>query len=368
MNTRDSTIIERDLPSRSVLFLSPTMAYNEEGLYTVQLVRSLHLHGHEVHLAAPPGPLHNKIENDEINVKILPFLEDQRLELFKTKRFRESFDESSLDLIHVSGTGLNSIAARLSQAFSVPYFLTVCLHREDETVRVDRHGGMAGVIVTSDAMREYAVNQLGIDRGLLEVIRPGVDLNSLQFSPIFLEGKQPILAMSTPLLEENRIHIYPEVARLLIQERGHDLTVLVLNQGPEEDELRRLVAERDLNENVVFQSNMDVYYDVLPDVDVLLNPEPNLSSGLLVLEAMACGKPVITSSAGAGYDVVLDENTGFLVSSDDDASTWADKTESLLADPDRGQEMGEHARKHVEENFELTRMTRETVDFYNREL
>ena len=74
-------------------------------------------------------------------------------------------------------------------------------------------------------------------------------------------------------------------------------------------------------------------------------PEP---FGVVVLEAMICGRPVIASRAGGLSDIVVDGETGLLVPPDDPTALTT-ALRCLLADPDLRQKMGQAGKRRVEE-------------------
>jgi phosphatidylinositol alpha-1,6-mannosyltransferase len=72
--------------------------------------------------------------------------------------------------------------------------------------------------------------------------------------------------------------------------------------------------------------------------------------GLVYLEAMALGKPVIGGAHGGAPEVIRDGVTGYLVQHGD-AVQLATCIETLLADPVHAREMGARGRKRVERDF-----------------
>lgn len=75
--------------------------------------------------------------------------------------------------------------------------------------------------------------------------------------------------------------------------------------------------------------------------------------GMVYLEAMACGKPVIGGAHGGAPEVIEDGVTGYLVPHGD-AAQLATSIETLLSDPSLAQKMGERGRQRLEREFRFT--------------
>jgi starch synthase len=89
--------------------------------------------------------------------------------------------------------------------------------------------------------------------------------------------------------------------------------------------------------------------------------------GIVNLEAMACETAVVASRVGGIPDVVVDGETGYLVTLDDDfASTFAQRVNALLQDPDLAQRMGEAGRRRVLERFTWSAVAERTIELYAR--
>ena len=84
--------------------------------------------------------------------------------------------------------------------------------------------------------------------------------------------------------------------------------------------------------------------------EIFAMPSRGEGFGLVYLEAMACGKPVIGGSHGGAPEVIEDGKTGFLVEHGD-AGQLATSLQTLLADPTLGREMGARGRERVEKEF-----------------
>jgi len=100
--------------------------------------------------------------------------------------------------------------------------------------------------------------------------------------------------------------------------------------------------------------------------------------GIINLEAMACGAPVVASATGGIKEVVVDGETGYLVAFDQDPVTsfprdpekfardLAAGINRLLEDPERCRRFGVAGRKRVEETFSWTAIAQQTIRLYEQ--
>jgi rhamnosyl/mannosyltransferase len=86
--------------------------------------------------------------------------------------------------------------------------------------------------------------------------------------------------------------------------------------------------------------------------------------GLSMLEAHACGKPVVATRLGTGVEFVnMDGQTGLNVPARD-PEALAGAVNALLDEPERARRMGEFARRRVEDNFHAERVARTEFELY----
>jgi glycosyltransferase involved in cell wall biosynthesis len=122
--------------------------------------------------------------------------------------------------------------------------------------------------------------------------------------------------------------------------------LIVMGRGPDEPRLRRLAARLGLGDRCAFagwQSQEDLVR-TLHRGWVCLNPSPKEGWGLTVVEANACGLPVVASDRPGLRDSVLDGRTGFLVPYGEPAA-FAGATLLLLRDPQRWRAQSDAARE-----------------------
>jgi alpha-maltose-1-phosphate synthase len=118
---------------------------------------------------------------------------------------------------------------------------------------------------------------------------------------------------------------------------------------------------------------------LLSHATVFICPSIYEPFGLVNVEAMACGTPVVASAVGGIPEIVVEGETGHLVAftpGDDDfgspsdpaafAAALADAANRLLADPARAASMGRAARARVEAEFAWPAIARRTMELYAR--
>jgi len=138
--------------------------------------------------------------------------------------------------------------------------------------------------------------------------------------------------------------------RLLTQ--WPELQLVAVGEGDDRAWLENLSEERGVNRHVHFLSGLS-YAELAAcygACEMFALPSRGEGFGLVYLEAMALGKPVIGGAHGGAPEVIRDGVTGYLVQHGD-AIQLATCIETLLADPVHAREMGARGRKRVERDF-----------------
>ena len=139
--------------------------------------------------------------------------------------------------------------------------------------------------------------------------------------------------------------------------------LLVVGDGPEAPRLRALARELGVDRRVVFTGAREDAVRCLPLMDVYVSASRREGLPLAVLEAMACGRPVVATRVPGHEDVVEDGRTGVLVAVDA-PDALAAAAVALLADGPRRAALGAAARLRVESRFTRARMVAEVADLY----
>lgn len=223
------------------------------------------------------------------------------------------------------------------------------------------------LVAATPLERAQMVWLYGADASKIAVVPCGVDLD--RFRPIPSQEAKARLGQPESrriILFVGRIEPLKGIDTLLraialvAPEMPHwqdELSVIIIGGAPgagadqaeaELDRLQRLRVELGIEELVTFQGAEDqdslVYYYSAAEMVVV--PSHYESFGMVALEAMACGTPVVASKVGGLAFNVQDARTGFLVPERDPAAL-ADRIRLLLNEPDLRQKLGAEAIRWV---------------------
>jgi glycosyltransferase involved in cell wall biosynthesis len=144
-----------------------------------------------------------------------------------------------------------------------------------------------------------------------------------------------------------------------------DARLLIAGDGPERPALERLTRELGLEDRVSLLGHRDDIEQLMRGAWLLVHPARWEGFGLVLLEAMRMGLPVVATSVSAIPEIVVAGATGRLVSPDD-PSALAEALIDVLGDERFRREAGARGFERLVERFSAERMAHETAAVYNR--
>lgn len=138
-----------------------------------------------------------------------------------------------------------------------------------------------------------------------------------------------------------------------------------LESDPDHRRLRALAEEVGVADRVTFLGH--VPYAAMPKLmrsaDIVITLPQTVPTGMVALEAMACGVPVIASAVGAHLDSVVDGVTGFLIPPRNPAAL-ARRAREVLGDPTLRTALGYAGADRARSRYSLERIGQELVRVY----
>ena len=143
--------------------------------------------------------------------------------------------------------------------------------------------------------------------------------------------------------------------------------LIFAGKGEEETHLKELVYDLNLNKSVIFTGfvSEDEKWDLLKNCDVFVLPSILEGHPITVIEAGGCSKPTIVTDVEPFPEVIKDGETGLLVPLHS-PNELADAVITLALNEDRRKEMGNQARKDVEERFDINTIVDNYLSIYEK--
>jgi glycosyltransferase involved in cell wall biosynthesis len=175
-------------------------------------------------------------------------------------------------------------------------------------------------------------------------------------------------------------HVRLGIAGRLNSEKGHDLllrsfkrlrhkfpniSLKIAGDGPLREELEQLTQELDLAEHVFFLGYQKDMVEFLRNIDMFVLSSHYEGFGLVLVEAMAAGLPVVATNVGGVGEVVVDGKTGVVVPSGQEDELVMGM-EYILDHPNLAYEYGQNGRHHAMEKFSQEQMLRRHLLLYRR--
>ena len=318
----------------------------------------------------PAGPEEPMDKN--LVLRHVPSLVEQTLSFAQTEGL-------SYDLIHSHYWLSGAAAIELRKAWQIPFvqmFHTLGHMKNSVAQSESEREGELRIAVETEVMeradhliaatpmeRAQMVWLYGADPHKISIVPCGVDINLFTPRPkaearsaLQLPATRPIILFVGRIEPLKGIDTLIRAVGLLSQDTtppDERPLALIIGGGPQDvlptnsQEMERLLILREslgLTDQIIFlgskpQTSLPLYYSA---ADVLVVPSHYESFGMVALEAMACGTPVIASKVGGLALVVQEGRTGYLVP-DRNPEQLADRISAIFAQPELTREISQRA-------------------------
>jgi len=384
-----------------ILVISHMYPYSDKdtyGLFVHNQVKALKAKGCEVKVVCPlpyaPFPLsllkskwkrYNSVPKkriiDEIEVYYPRYLEfpksmfPQHSGSFMYKGIRkvvkEIYQEFKFEIIHSHVLLPDSHAAMLlNKSYNVAQFSTV--HGQDFQVTIHRSdkckerlyeviNGSDGVVTVSTKLKNVIKKE--DFREKIHVINNGINIEDCNIKEEAKEDRLVILSVSN-LIKTKGIDLNIKALKRLVK-KYPNILYRIIGGGPEMDKLKALADELSLKDNVEFTGrlpNQEVMKH-MSSCQIFSLPSWEEGFGVVYIEAMAHGKPVIGVKGQGIEDVIKDGENGFLVNPKD-PEDLARVLEYLFENEEKAVAIGEKGKLTVLNNFTWKHNAEKTISLY----
>jgi glycosyltransferase involved in cell wall biosynthesis len=217
----------------------------------------------------------------------------------------------------------------------------------------------------SEFIQNYVKENLGAKNSETTVIHNAIDLN--RFKPIRTEKKSGFRLISIGSLQMNKNHPFLfKAVRKLLDDGLNDVHLDVYGEGPEHEFLSSEIKRLELSGHVIL-------HGIVSDPDVQLNRAHLLIHsawhepfGLIFIEAMACGIPVVSFNTGGPAELINDGENGYLVPKDD-LEGFCLRIKDFYNNREQLKVVGQNGTQHAKQ-FGLTEYVKKIEALYKQRL
>lgn len=333
--------------------------------HTLRLAVSLKQRGHGVVLITPPiSDLGDRAALLGVETRRVPMRNE--VDVSSVLRIAGILRSEAADVLHTVGTRDHVLGALAAAFTGTPVvkaehtYLGVgssalCLNTYRR--RTD------AVVCVCSAMKSH-VSAMGIPIDRLRVITNGIDTD--QYAPQICgisrvdEPKIVIVASFLP----DKGHRCLIAAFGMLADRYPSIRLLCAGDGPLQKEIMELADRSGVAAQVDWLGSLQNVRPAILSSDLLVHPSLKEALPYAIMEAMACGKPVVAADVGGVSELVVDGKTGILVPPGDE-KRLADAVSIVLEDAGLRSSMGIAGRERVLKQFTIERMIHDYESLYS---
>lgn len=359
-----------------------------------RLRRGLERLGHRVTLFAPTycAPLITKYDPHVVRVPTLMY---ERTENFAIPNVaspvtKAQFSQQKFDVVHVHHPFLlGAKGLRLAKHRGIPVVFTYHTRLERYThyfplpgthikalmvhFLVRRFANHCQAVITPTVSTEEYLRQLGVS-AIIETIPTGIntdvyqcqsDAELAQFRLQYAQPNEKLLITVSRLTQEKNLDFLLEGIKKVQQKTDAPFKLLVVGDGPEKAALQAAVEQSELRGKIYFSGSLapEQVVKCYLAADIFVFASTSETQGMVLVEAMAGGCPVVAVRASGVYDVIDHGQNGYKVA--ESTNEWATAIVRLLENLALLRDMSEQSRRYAE-RYSVSAMAISAEKLYRR--
>ena len=231
----------------------------------------------------------------------------------------------------------------------------------------------ARVIAVSGSIREFLINREGIDSDRIVTLPNGIDARTFVAtdvqkrmsarSSLGLPPEAFVIGGMGRLVAQKNFSLFLDIAARVIPRHPSALFVIA-GTGPQEEELKAKAVALGIDQRVLFLGHVADRLSLYHAFDALLMTSDFEGTPMVLLEALACGLPVVASAVD-GIAEVCTNNRDALLVPPGDGGGFAESLIRVLKDAELREGLGKYARTTVLERYEIRKLVERIEGLYD---
>jgi len=226
------------------------------------------------------------------------------------------------------------------------------------------------IVAVSESIKKDIIKYDKIDPSKIEVIKNGVD--TLIFRPqskdyellksLGINNDEIVIGFVGRIVPAKGLEYLLE-AFSYVKKELNNIKLLIVGDGAILRNLKNYSIELGISEYTIFTGERQDIQKILPCIDIFVMP--SIAEGLpnALLEAMASGKPIVTTKIGGIPEIIKDRFNGLIIP-DKNSEILAKAIKELITDKDLSEKLGKNARYFIIENYSIEAITKKWEDLY----
>ena len=185
------------------------------------------------------------------------------------------------------------------------------------------------VIAVSQGIKQYLIDKIGLSEGKVEIVYNSIDVNHT----ISKSGEKVEIPFENFIVFVGRlskVKNLPFLFRSFDKTNNSDIKLLIIGDGPYEDEIKRAAKQAKKEKDIVFLGALDNPMPYIKKAKALVLPSLSESFGMVLLEALSLNTPVVSTPTKGALEVLEGVDGAFLTNTFNNEVEFADKINAAI--------------------------------------
>lgn len=333
--------------------------------------------GYRAVIASAGGELEPKFTEKGIKCYTIPIGRTGNYLSYFTSFFKSLYilkkiiEDEKIDVIHCHQPVPILFGKILSKTKNKPLITTAHNIYNPKSIVQRQYSKGDKVVAVSEKVRKDQIESFGVDQNRVVTVLNGIDESHKRITTeretlrkeLGLRADAFVVCTIAGLRKQKALNILLQAAEITTTQNAN-IQFLIVGNGEEYDSLMALRNELKLQDKVIFSGFRSDIYNVLNASDLFCLSSDYEGLPISILEAMLCGKPVVSTDVGGVNEVTINGETGLLCSKGD-YKGLAEAILKLANDKELRERFSQKALQEVKTTFSARVMAQKYCEVYN---